>query len=105
MHAETSMAEEDLVDRIMMNRKQNNAGEAKFSEGGKVANQDEIEAGFDPNEFDDLHLRDDLESSYGEEVFVMEYGKRRPSIVKYWEIEFNPLVTHWMKMVLPQAEK
>lgn len=67
MHAETSMAEEDLVDRIMTNRKQNNAGEAKFSEGGKVANQDEIEAGFDPNEFDDLHLRDDLSSSYGED--------------------------------------
>lgn len=67
MHAETSMEEEDLVDRIMMNRKQNSAGEAKYSEGGKVANQDEIEAGFDPNEFDDLHLRDDLESSYGED--------------------------------------
>jgi hypothetical protein len=86
MHAETSMSEEDLVDRIMMNRKQNNPGEAKFadggyaegdemyphaknkmfdvtnkySEGGKVANQDEIEAGFDPNEFDVLHLEDDL---------------------------------------------
>ena len=67
MHAETSMHEEDLVDRIMMNRKKNNEGEAKFSEGGKVANSDEIEAGFDPNEFDDLHLRDDLESSYGED--------------------------------------
>jgi hypothetical protein len=66
-HAETDMHEEDLVDRIMENRKQNNAGEAKFSEGGEVANQDEIEAGFSPNEFDDLHLRDDLSSSYGED--------------------------------------
>jgi hypothetical protein len=67
VHAETSMEEQGLVDRIMMNRKQNNAGEAKFSEGGKVANQDEIEAGFSPNEFDDLHLNDNLESSYGDD--------------------------------------
>jgi hypothetical protein len=38
-----------------------------LSEGGRVANQDEIEAGFSPNEFDDLHLRDDLESSYSDD--------------------------------------
>jgi hypothetical protein len=66
MHAETSMDEQDMVDRIMMNRKQNNAGEAKFSKGGMVANQDKEITGDMPNEFDDLHLRDDLESSYGE---------------------------------------
>lgn len=44
----------------------------KYSEGGKVANQehgknDEDLAGFSPNEFDDLVLRDDLESSYSDD--------------------------------------
>lgn len=44
----------------------------KYSEGGKVANQehgpkDSRLAGFDQNEFDDLVLRDDLESSYGDD--------------------------------------
>jgi hypothetical protein len=67
MHAETDMGEEDLVDRIMEQRSKSMSGVARLSEGGKVANQDEIEAGFDPNEFDDLHLRDDLESSYGDD--------------------------------------
>lgn len=79
-------SEEDLVDRIMHQRKKMADGDYlegkemyphaegkmfdvtnKYSEGGKVANSDEIEAGFDPNEFDDLHLRDDLSSSYGED--------------------------------------
>lgn len=32
---------------------------AMMSEGGRIANQDEIMAGFDPNEFDYLHLHDD----------------------------------------------
>jgi hypothetical protein len=85
--------EEDMVDRIMHKRSQDFSGEArlaeggylegdhmyphsknghfdvtnKFSEGGKVANSDEIEAGFSPNEFDDLHLRDDLSSTYGDD--------------------------------------
>lgn len=93
MHAETSIPEEDLVDRIMDKKSKNFSSEDrlakggyiegdemyphakdkmfdvtnKYSEGGKVANSDEIEAGFDPNEFDDLHLRDNLESSYGED--------------------------------------
>lgn len=35
-----------------------------FSHGGQVANSDEPVADFMPNEFDDLHLRDDLDSSY-----------------------------------------
>ena len=35
-----------------------------MSEGGMIANDDDIEAGFMPNQFDDLALRDDLESSY-----------------------------------------
>ena len=42
----------DVVDRIMMSR------------GGKVANETEIEADFAPVQFDDLVLRDDLDSSY-----------------------------------------
>lgn len=36
-------------------------GSKKMSEGGKVANSDLPVADFKPNEFDDLHLRDDLE--------------------------------------------
>jgi len=67
MHAETSMSEQDLVDRIMQKKSKDFSSEARFSQGGKVANQDEIEAGFMPNEFDDLHLRDDLESTYGDD--------------------------------------
>lgn len=47
--------EEDMIHRAM----------AKYlSQGGKVANSDEPVADFEPNEFDDLHLRDDLESEY-----------------------------------------
>lgn len=67
MQASTDMGEEDMVDRIMKKKSQNFSSEARFSEGGKVANQDEVMAGFAPNEFDDLHLRDDLSSSYGED--------------------------------------
>lgn len=44
-----------IVKRIMMGRMKG------FSQGGKVANSDMPEADFMPNEFDDLHLRDDLE--------------------------------------------
>lgn len=44
---------QDLVGRILAKR---------MSKGGKVANTDLPEADFMPNEFDDLHLRDDLES-------------------------------------------
>lgn len=35
-----------------------------YSEGGMVANQDEPIADFMPNEFDDLHLRDELKFNY-----------------------------------------
>lgn len=53
----------DMVGRIMAQRQR------MYSEGGKVANQehghnDNELAGFSPNEFDDLVLRDDLEQSY-----------------------------------------
>lgn len=45
----------DMVGRIIAQRQR------MFSKGGQVANEDEIEAGHMPNEFDDLHLRDELE--------------------------------------------
>lgn len=45
-----------IVDRAMK----------KYSKGGKVANDVSDLAGFKPNEFDDLVLRDDLKSTYGE---------------------------------------
>ncbi len=53
----------DMISRIMRKRAE------KYSEGGRVANSDhgvddEDLAGFSPNEFDDLTLRDDLEFSY-----------------------------------------
>lgn len=58
--------EMDMVDRVMKKRGQ------CYSEGGKVANMDSGEstddpesfAKSDPNEFDDLAMRDDLESDY-----------------------------------------
>lgn len=58
--------EMDMVGRIMAQRQK------MYSEGGRVANQDHGPnnnemAGFSPNEFDDLVLRDDLESTYGED--------------------------------------
>lgn len=55
-----SNGNDPFVLKIMMGR------EKGYSEGGKVANSDEIEADFEPNEFDDLHLRDDLEENYTE---------------------------------------
>jgi hypothetical protein len=66
-HESTEEADDSLVDRIMMNRKENNAGEAKFSEGGRVANFTPAIGGSNDNEFDDLYLRDELESTYGED--------------------------------------
>lgn len=71
------------VERIMRKRDEQAQG---YSEGGKVANQDEIVAGFDPNEFDDLHLRDDLEFNYtgansGDEIDNDRENKDREDIV------------------------
>ena len=54
---EGAYAQGDIVSHIMRKR---------MSEGGKVANDTPIEAGFKENDFDDLALRDDLKSSYGE---------------------------------------
>lgn len=53
--------EDDMVSRIMKRR--------MMSEGGRVANEDHGPndnrlAEFSPNEFDDLSMRDDLDSSY-----------------------------------------
>lgn len=47
----------DMVGRIMKQRQQH------FSKGGMVANQDTQITGMMPNEFDDLHLRDELDGS------------------------------------------
>lgn len=57
---------EDMVGRIMKQR------QMSYSEGGKVANSDHgVDdsklADFSPNEFDDLTLRDDLSSDYGDD--------------------------------------
>jgi len=67
----------DMVGRIMARR---------MSEGGKVANTDEPTADFLPNEFDDLHLRDDLEQNYtaansGDELSDEGEDERRRDIV------------------------
>lgn len=79
-HAETAPHSMDapepmhqMLDRIMKKRK------PAFSEGGMVANSDHGEddedlAGFSPNEFDDLALRDELESSYTSENSGDETG-------------------------------
>lgn len=68
MQASTDMSEQDLVDRIMMKRSMDLSGDSRnYSEGGRVANETPITAGFKPNEFDDLVLRDDLESTYGDD--------------------------------------
>lgn len=60
---------DDLVDRIMEKMSPDYSSEARLSEGGMVANDtgngqvaDEM-----PNQYDDLVLRDDLESTYGDD--------------------------------------
>lgn len=69
MKAETSMAEQDLVNRIMKKKSMDYSNEARYSEGGKVANDTDGDslAGFKPNQFDDLVLDDDLSSDYGDD--------------------------------------
>lgn len=70
----------DMVGRVMAQRQK------MFSKGGRVANSDLPVAGFKPNEFDDLHLRDDLESNYtgensGDEISNPGEDERRKDIV------------------------
>lgn len=72
MREETEHADDEFVDRIMHKKSMDYHGLDRLSEGGKVANQEHGEdnnelAGFSPNEFDDLVLRDDLESTYGDD--------------------------------------
>lgn len=59
--------EDDIVQRIMHKRDEPFSDLDRYSEGGKVANKTPITAGFSPNEFDDLVLRGDLESTYGDD--------------------------------------
>jgi hypothetical protein len=71
--------EMDMVGRIMKQRQQS------FSQGGKVANSDHGVndsklAGFSPNEFDELALNDDLESSYTGANSGDELGNKREDI-------------------------
>lgn len=71
------MAAGGMVDRIMKKR---------MSKGGMVANDDEITADFQPNDFDDLALRDDLEFEYdgatsGDEIGNAGEDERRKDIV------------------------
>lgn len=74
--------ESTLIDRIMKKR---------MSKGGMVANSDHGEddedlAGFSPNEFDDLSLRDDLEEHYtgknsGDEIGDEQEDEDREDII------------------------
>jgi hypothetical protein len=58
---------DSIVDRIMARRSPDYSADARLSEGGQVANETEPYADSMPAEFDDLVLRDDLESSYGDD--------------------------------------
>lgn len=59
VHPEASgYAQGDMVGQVMCDRKK------MYSMGGKIANEDEAIADEMPNEFDDLHLRDNLEEHY-----------------------------------------
>lgn len=60
-----------MIHKIMMGRSKG------YSEGGKVANDTEMEAGFMPNDFDDLALRDDLEGGYTGENSGDELGNEQ----------------------------
>lgn len=72
-HADEQSADEDMVSRIMKKR--------SYSKGGMVANggEDDLDKMADgrPNNFDDLALRDDLESSYTGENSGDELGNDR----------------------------
>ena len=57
-HYQTPEHEEDMVTRIMTKMAKS------YSKGGRVANDTKDIADFAPNNFDDLALRDNLESSY-----------------------------------------
>lgn len=80
--------EDDMVSRIMKKRSPAYESEARYSEGGRVSNNTHpFEADFeDPNEFDDLVLRDDLEFGYdgknsGDELGNEQEDEDRKDIV------------------------
>lgn len=71
---------EDMVGRIMKHRQQH------YSEGGRVANKTSKSAEFEPNQFDDLVNRDDLEEHYtgknsGDELGNAQEDEDRADIV------------------------
>lgn len=70
-HDDAAMEEDDMVSRIMKSRAN------MYSKGGKVANATPEVAGFKQNEFDDLVLRDDLESHYTSENSGDELGNEQ----------------------------
>lgn len=77
-HNAGNFARGGMVDRVMAR---------KMSKGGMVANEDLPEADFEPNEFDDLHLRDDLEGGYtgansGDERSTDGEDERRRDMVR-----------------------
>jgi hypothetical protein len=71
---------EDMVGRIMAKRQHH------YSEGGRVANDSPIEAGFEDNQFDDLVKDDDLHEHYdaknsGDEIGDEQEDEDRHNIV------------------------
>jgi len=84
-HAEENQGfpheEHDMVSRIMKQRQHH------YSHGGKVANRSEVEADFEPNEFDDLSKDDDLEQHYtgansGDEIGDVQEDEDRHDIIE-----------------------
>lgn len=70
--------DEDMVERIMRQR---------YSMGGRVANETEMTADFEPNQFDDLVKDDNLEFSYtgansGDEIGNEQVDEDDQDIVK-----------------------
>lgn len=72
---------DDMVGRIMKHRMKG------YSKGGRVSNETPITADFEPNQFDDLVSRDDLEHHYtgknsGDEIGDEQEDEDRRDIVK-----------------------
>ncbi len=68
---------DDMISRIMSKR---------MAKGGEVANDDEIVADFEPNEFDDMPLDDHLDESYtgansGDEIGNAQEDEDRDDMV------------------------
>ncbi len=63
MGEQSESHEEDMLRKVLSKRKMAMGGKC-YSQGGKVANKQGPGVDALPNEFDDLALRDNLESSY-----------------------------------------